>query len=81
MYFVKAVESQGEENKDESISLESQGNKCKDEVLPLESQGGKNKDEVDDKHPFTDVSEYSFLVIEGSGQTGNRYIIFLTVFQ
>ena len=64
------------------INLESQGNKCKDEVLPLESQAGKNKDEIDDKYPFTDVSEYSFSVVEGSGQTsGNRYIIFLTIFQ
>ena len=44
-------------------------------VLPPESQEEKNNDEIDNKDPISDVPEYSFSVIEGSGQTSdNRYI-------
>jgi hypothetical protein len=44
-------------------------------VLSPESQGEKTKDEIDNKDPITDVPEYSFSVIEDSGQTSdNRYI-------
>jgi hypothetical protein len=41
-------------------------------VLPPESQEEKNNDEIDNKDPISDVPEYSFLVIEGSGQTSDN---------